>query len=67
MLFDSTSAPADGAVTPKWVYPIPAGGAINMDWSRPLAFTNGITVVFSSTGPFAKTADATAYISGQVL
>jgi hypothetical protein len=66
MLFDATSAPADGAVTPKWVYPIPASGALNMGWINPLSFATGIVAVFSSTGPFTKTASSTAFISGQV-
>ena len=66
MLFDATSSPADGTVSPKWAYPIAAGGALNMAWLNPLAFTTGIIAVFSSTGPFTKAASATAFISGQV-
>ena len=66
LLFDATSAPADGTVTPKWAYPILAGGALNMAWLNPLVFATGVTVVFSTTGPFTKTASATAFISGQV-
>lgn len=65
MLFDATAAPADGAVTPKWVYPLAANGALNMAWPNPLAFATGIIAVFSTTGPFTKTASATAFISGQ--
>ncbi|ARN82161.1 hypothetical protein [Methylocystis bryophila] len=66
LLFDATAAPADGAVTPKWVYPIAANGALNMAWPSPLAFASGIVAVFSTTGPFNKTASTTAFISGQV-
>ena len=66
MLFDATSAPADGTVTPKWAYPVYANGAFNQVWTNALLFTTGVTAVFSSTGPFAKTASATAFIEGQV-
>ena len=66
MLFDATSAPADGTVAPKWAYPLSAGGALNMAWPNPLSFATGITAVFSTTGPFTKLASTTAYISGQV-
>jgi hypothetical protein len=66
MVFDAVSAPADGAVAPKWVYPVAANGALNMAWGNPLSFSTGIVAVFSSTGPFTKTASATAFISGQV-
>lgn len=67
MLFDATTAPADGAVTPKWVMPLaanaayagsPSGNDIGMN------FAVGIVAVFSTTGPFTKTASATAFISG---
>lgn len=68
MLFDATSAPTDGTVTPKWVYPlITTNAALNMAWINPLVFTTGIVAVFSTTGPFTKTASASAFISGQIL
>lgn len=66
MLFNATTAPADGTVTPAWCYPVPANGALNMAWLNALLFSVGIVAVFSSTGPFTKTASATAFLSGQV-
>ena len=66
MLFDATSAPADGAVAPKWVQPVFANGGASWSWSNPMSFATGVVAVFSSTGPFTKTASATAFISGQV-
>lgn len=71
LLFDATTAPADGAVTPKYAIPVGSNGtngfaSINFDTFRPLSFTTGIVAVFSSTGPFTKTASATAFFSGQV-
>ncbi len=64
LVFNATSAPADGAVTPVKCYPVAASGAIEQNYrSLPVAFTTGITVVFSTTGCFSKTASATAFIS----
>lgn len=64
LVFDATSAPVDGAVTPAWWYPINSNGTfggINKTWSSnaPLKFATGITVCFSTTGPFTKTASST--------
>lgn len=64
MLFDATSVPADGAVTPIWFAPVKSDGtnglqSIEMQ-SIPMHFANGILAVFSTTGPFTKTASATA-------
>lgn len=64
MLFDATSPPADGAVTPKRVFLMAANSSIEYSWDIPIAFVTGMTAVFSSTGPFTKTASATAFISG---
>ena len=70
MIFEATSAPADGAVTPKYCRYVKSdgtGGASSVSWGDlPLTFATGITAVFSSTGCFTKTASATAYFSGQV-
>lgn len=65
MLFDATSAPADGAVTPKWVLPMVAANGFALAFNAPMTFSTGIVAVFSSTGPFTKTASAAAFISGQ--
>jgi hypothetical protein len=65
MLFDATSAPGDGAVTPKYCLPIAANAGIDLNWrSMPMAFATGITAVFSTTGCYSKTASATAFIGG---
>lgn len=64
MLFDATSAPADGAVTPVKCLTIAATSSLNIAFNPPLRFATGITAVFSTTGPFLKTISATAFISG---
>jgi hypothetical protein len=66
MVFNATSAPVDGAVTPIYAWQVPANGVLTMSWPVPAAFSTGITVAFSSTGPTTKTASATAFFTGQV-
>lgn len=69
MVFDATTAPADGSVTPKYCRYIKSdgtGGATSLGWVDPLSFTTGISVAFSSTGCFTKTASSTAFFTGQV-
>lgn len=64
LVFNATTAPADGAVTPVRCIPLAAGAGIELNYrGPPLAFSTGITVVFSTTGCFAKTASATAFIA----
>jgi hypothetical protein len=70
MLFDSASAPADGAVTPLGCFVIPApqspavSSTLSMANNSPApTYQSGIVVVVSSTGCFTKTATSTAYIS----
>jgi hypothetical protein len=60
MLFNSTTVPGDGAVTPvAWAY-VPAAGSWSMDWGNtPQYFSTGISVCASSTGPLSKTAYST--------
>lgn len=68
MLFNATSAPVDGAVTPvEWArisatttfgYSAPPGA--------PLYFSTGIVACLSTTGPLTKTAEAQAVFSGKV-
>lgn len=67
MLFNSTSTPADGVVTPVKCLPVAANSGFYITFEVPLRFSAGITAVFSSTGPFNKTASATAYISGDFM
>jgi hypothetical protein len=71
MLFDATSAPADGAVTPLECVPVlsngtngnlgytPAGTGINL--------STGLVVVFSTTGCFTKTSSSTAFIAVRAI
>lgn len=64
MIFDATSAPADGTVTPKLVEAIAANASIQQNFRTPIRFATGITMVFSTTGPFTKTISATAFLAG---
>lgn len=66
MIFDATSAPADGAVTPKQCYVLAANSTLRDnigDFAE--RYSVGITIVFSTTGCYSKTASATAFISSQ--
>lgn len=65
LIFDATSAPADGAVTPARCVDMPAlSRTYERGFANPLAFTTGIVVVVSTTGCFTKTASAHAFIAG---
>ncbi len=66
LVFNATSAPADGAVTPAKCYSLPSGatGASYGFASVPLYLGTGITISASTTGCFTKTASAHAFISG---
>lgn len=68
MVFNLTSAPSDGAVTPVYCYAYPvANQPFGASWGNyPAVMSTGITIVFSTTGCFTKTASATAFISSQV-
>lgn len=63
LITNTTTAPADGAVTPSLCYPVAANGVLNTTFPTPVAFTTGISISFSTTGCFSKTASATAFIS----
>lgn len=64
LVFDSTTVPADGAVTPARCVPLAANTGIELNWrASPIMFRNGMVVVFSTTGCFTKTASATAFIA----
>lgn len=65
LLFNSTTVPADGAVTPVKCMPLAANTGIDINMrDMPSYFSTGIVAVFSTTGCFAKTISATAFISG---
>lgn len=66
MLFNATSAPADGAVTPVKCVSVAAGSTVGVSMNPPEYFSTGVTAVFSTTGCFTKTVSATATFSGDV-
>lgn len=70
MIFDAASAPADGAgQTPIRAIPINSNGTwgyADRIWGpSPLPMLTGCTLVFSSAGPYTKTASATAHLMGR--
>lgn len=66
LLFDATAAPSNGAVTPVDCIVLPANSSMGISYNPPWVMATGITVSFSTTGCFTKTASATAFISGAV-
>lgn len=70
MLFNATSLPGDGAVTPVFCLPIVSNGTnggASIAWPLPgKFFSTGITAGFSTTGCFTLTASSAAFISGDV-
>lgn len=69
MIFNATSAPADGAVTPIDCVQAPANTTVSLSNGSgpPDVFSTGITGVFSTTGCFTKTISATAFFKGRVV
>lgn len=68
LVFNSTTVPADGAVTPQQCIPIAANAHVDYDAtyaSIPERFTTGIVGVFSTTGCYTKTISATAFLRAQ--
>lgn len=66
LIFDSATVPADGAVTPKDCRALAANSSLGSSLNTPEKYSTGITLVFSTTGCFAKTISATAYIKATV-
>lgn len=64
MVFNATSLPANGTVTPLKVYNIAANSSMSITYNPPLVCSTGITLGFSTTGPFSLTASTTAFLSG---
>lgn len=63
MIFNATTLPADGAVTPADCRVIAANSTIGSgNYDIPERYSAGIVIGFSTTGCFSKTASATAYI-----
>ncbi len=67
MVFNATSAPGDGAVTPIHCVGVGINSSVGINFNGPPeSYATGITAVFSSTGCFTKTASATAFFHGSV-
>lgn len=67
LVFNSTTVPAAGAVTPVAVCYAGAFGTCALQFDPPLVMSTGISVAFSvAVTPFTKTDSATAFLSGQV-
>lgn len=64
LVFNTAGAPVDGAVTPKQCYVLAANSTLDkVFYPRPFNMTAvGVTIVFSTTGCFTKTASATAFM-----
>jgi hypothetical protein len=65
LVYDATSKPADGAVTPAKCYAMPSG-AMALNGAFPAggaAFTTGITFAVSTTGCFTSTSSTHAFIA----
>ena len=68
LIFNSTTVPAAGAVTPIEAFFCGAFGSVSREWARPLVCATGISIGFSSAvTPFTKTDSATAMISAQAV
>lgn len=65
LVYDATSCPANGTVTPKKAFAYTVANApIGISWGNlPMVDATGIAVCFSSTGPFTATASTTAFLS----
>lgn len=65
MIFNATTLPADGTVTPAKCYAFPPGTtSYSAAFSVPVAFSAGIVLGVSTTGCFTKTASVHAFLSG---
>lgn len=64
LITNTATVPADGAVTPLKCIPLAANTGIDVNLrGQPVFFSTGISLSFSTTGCYAKTASATAFIS----
>ena len=67
-VFNSTTVPAAGAVTPIDFFQLPAASTLVIGYDPPLQCGTGISVAFSTaTTPFTKTDSATAAFSGKAV
>jgi len=68
LILNATTAPADGAVTPiEFVRYASADVTVGYAASPPIAGTTGLTICFSTSGPYTLTKSATATISAKVM
>jgi hypothetical protein len=64
LITNTATVPADGAVAPLRCIPLAANTGIDVNLrGQPVYFSTGISVSFSTTGCFTKTASATAFIA----
>lgn len=65
MVYNATTAPVDGAVTPVKCYAMASGAtSYSAAFPNPVPFSTGIVIGVSTTGCFTKTASTHAFISG---
>ncbi len=66
LVFDATSLPGDGAVTPKKWYQVIQNQTLAVGYSPPLSMATGITLGCSTSGPFTLAATVQCTFSGEV-
>lgn len=65
MIFDATTLPGDGTVTPAKCYAMASGvTSFSASWAVPIYFPTGVVIGVSTAGCFSKTASVHAFISG---
>lgn len=65
MVYNATSLPANGAVTPLKCFALPAATTVfATPFPTPVTFSTGTTIGVSTTGCFTQTASVHAFISG---
>lgn len=65
MIYNATSAPGDGAVTPQKCYAMTAGTtSYSAAFPTPVPFSTGIVIGVGTNGCFTKAASTHAFISG---
>lgn len=65
LVYDAATCSANGTVTPKKAYAYTvANSSLGVSWSdTPMIQATGISVCFSTTGPYTATASTTAFLS----
>lgn len=64
MLFNATTLPANGAVTPVAVWQVPANTTLSISENPAFTMSTGIVIGCSTTGPFTLTASALCTFAG---